>query len=360
MKPHFSYRHFFIFSLLLFAFLYIFLISVKSYTSESSYVVRDLSSSQVTGVDLGIFGLNTSGGNQDAYHVIEYLRSAETFTILDSKFNLKDRYQSSATDILERLWPWSKNEDFLDLYRKHLSITYDNLTNISHISFDCSDSTLATEVLNFLLNHGRFFLNRLNKERASTKLQIAQGMLQQNHDKMFDAVAHVEQFQMRHNLFDPSTDINTQSGIVARLESELVEKTAQLNQLQNYLNPKTFEVERLQKEISEIKSGLSKARARMTGPQQNRLNELVFEFQRLKSEADFAVKAYEQNVIQLEVSQLEIQKESKIFEIISAPTIPDGHSYPDRTKLTLTSIFLILAISKIAQLLWSVIQDHKD
>ncbi|NCC84813.1 MAG: hypothetical protein EOM03_11915 [Clostridia bacterium] len=342
------------------ALLYIFLIAVKLYRSESAFVVRDLSDTQTTGVDLGIFGLSTSSGNQDAYHVIEHLRSMDVLDQIDAAFKLRDRYTSFDTDILERLWPWSTKEDFLAIYRKHLIVAYDPLTNITRISFDSSDPDLSTKILTFLLDKGTSFLNELNKERAQAKTHIAQSMLEQNRDNMDQAIAKVEAFQVEHRLVDPNTDISTQSGIVARLEGELVAKTAELNQLRSYLNPDTFEVAKLRKEISEIKAALDKSKSRMTGQQQNKLNELVFEFQRLKAEADFAMKAYEQTLIQYEVARLEARKESKIFEVLYSPTRPDGHVYPNRIMLTLSAVFLIFAVAKIIQLLWAVVQDHKD
>jgi capsular polysaccharide transport system permease protein len=342
------------------ALIYIFVIAVKLYRSESAYVVRDLATTQSVGVDLGIFGLNTATGNQDAYHVIEYLRSMEILEQVEERFELKKRYTSFATDILERLWPWSSREDFLELFRKHLIMAYDPMTNITHITFDSSDPKLAKNVLAFLLEKGTLFLNTLNKERAEAKTRIAWSMLEKNRASMDKAVSRVESFQVEHRLVDPNQAISTQSGIVAHLEGELVAKTAELNQLASYLNSDTFDVARLRKEIAEIKAALERSKSRMTGQEHEQLNELAFEFQRLKAEADFAMKAYEQTLIQYEVAKLEAQNESKIFEVLYAPTLPDGHVYPQRFILTLSAIFLIFALAKIIQLLWAVVQDHKD
>jgi capsular polysaccharide transport system permease protein len=342
------------------ALIYIFFTAVKLYRSESAYVVRDLSTAQTAGIDLGIFGLNTSTGNQDAYHVIEYLRSMEVLEQVEAAFVLKKRYTSFETDILQRLWSWSSKEDFLELFRKHLIITYDSMTNVTHITFDSNDPRLARDVLAFLLEKGTVFLNTLNKERAEAKTRIAESMLTKNRASMDQAVSRVESFQVEHRLVDPNQAIATQSEIVAHLEGELVAKTAELNQLSSYLNPDTFDVARLRKEIAEIKAALDRSKSRMTGQKHEQLNELAFEFQRLKAEADFAMKAYEQTLIQYEVAKLEAQNESKIFEVLYAPTLPDGHVYPDRLVLTLSAIFLIFAVAKIIQLLWAVVQDHKD
>lgn len=364
MSPFLSQRRMAIVSIsFVIVLIYLFFIAVKLYRSEASFVVRDVATSHSSaGVDLSIFGISTGAqtGYQDTYHVIEYLRSIEVLTDLDAHFHLRDRYSSSNTDILQRLWSWSTIEDFLELYRKHLTLTYDSTTNITYISFDCSDSAMSQQIVSFLLLKGTHFLNHQNQELAKAKLQVAQGIIEQSKEKMDAAIAAVERFQAEYNVVDPQSDIATQTGIVAHLEGQLVEKTNQLNQLMAYLNQDAFEIVNLRQQIAEIKDSLKRVRSRMTGRNQNRLNELAFQFARLKAAADFASTSYQQTVIQFEIAKLDIQKESKILETITRPSRPQGYIYPNRPNIAVTALFLIFAITKILQLLWAVIQDHKD
>ncbi len=339
---------------------YIFFFSVELYRSESAYVVRDLSSTQELGVDLGILGVGASSGKQDVSIVMEYLRSQDVLKQVDARYHLDERYHSSRTDILDRLWSWSSSEDFLGLYRKRLNVWHDDLTGITHIAFDSSDRKLARDVLVCLLDLGVEFLNNLNRQRAATKTRVAGDQLRENRAALDAAIADVEAFQSAHQLVDPAADVSVQNSIIANLEGSLVQKTAEYNQLRSYMSGDSLEVEKVSRELAEIRAALHKAKNRLTGRVQGPLNERMFEFQRLKDEVTFATKAYEQTLIQYEVAKIEADKESKMFETISTPTFPDGHVFPQRARATATAVFLIFALAKILQLLWAVVQDHKD
>lgn len=334
--------------------------AVEKYRSASTYVIRDLSTKESMGVDLGIFGVGGSSQHLDAGIVVHYLQSADMFERIDQLFNLRARYRSGQTDILERLIWDPSTEDFVDLYRKNLKILPDPSNGITTIAFESTDPQTALSILQVLLDSGESFLNELNRKRAEKKIAFASTQLERNKAKLNAAIQALEAFQNQHRLVDPSADMAIKNSIIANLESSIVEKTAAYNQLISYMSPDTIDALKLQKYIEELKAALEKTRSKLSGADPSRLNDLLFDYQKLKSDVDFATEVYKKTLVQSEVLRIEALQESKIFEVVAAPALPDGHIYPKRLHMTLTAMVLILAGYKIAMLVWAVIKDHRD
>ncbi len=335
-------------------------IAVEKYRSESTYVVRDLTTGDTLGVDLGIFGIGGSSKQLDAQIVVHYLESMDMFIQIDERFNLKARYRSSDTDVTERLIWDPAEEDYLHLYRKNLQIVLDESSGITTIAFDSSDPELAHSILQYLLESGESFLNQLNRKRVEKKVDFASYQLEQNKDKLDAAIQVLEAFQNKHHLVDPSADMAIKNEIIGNLEASIVQKTAEYNQLISYMSPDTIEAVKLENLIAELKAALSKKKAELSGTDTTRLNDLLFEYQKLRNDVDFATEVYKKTLVQYEVLRIEAIQESKIFEVVSTPTLPDGHIYPKRIRMTLTAIVLILVGYKIIMLIGAVVKDHKD
>lgn len=332
----------------------------EKYRSNSSYMIRDLSANESLGVDLGIFGTSASSQTQDANIVVEYLRSMDMLKKLDRRFNLKAYYGSDKTEPLERLYWFATQEDLLELYRKNLSIVPDELTGLTHIAFESTDPERAATILRFLLDAGETFLNQLNRQRAEKKIAFAQSQLEQNKTKLDAAIAVLESFQNEHRLVDPSADVAIKNNIIANIETSIVERTAEYNQLISYMSRDSIDALKLQKQIDELKTALDKTKSKLSGADPKRLNDLLFEYQKLKNEVDFATEVYKKTLVQYEASRIEAMQQSKIFEVIAAPHLPDGSVYPKRLRIILTSFLIILGIYKITRLVLAVVKDHKD
>jgi len=339
---------------------YIGFFAVEKYQSESIYVIRDLSTQENMGIDLGIFSTGSSGKKLDAEIVVNFLKSMDMFSRIDARFDLKTRYRSKRTDILERLIWEPADEDFVELYRKNLKIVPNESSGITAISFSSTDPRLAQSILQFLLEAGEAFLNQLNHDTVEKKISFLSQQLAENKNKLDASVQSLERFQNEHRMVDPTADLSAYHGIIAEIEADIVRKTAEYNQLLRYMSADTIDAIKLKNEIEEHKAALEKMKNRLSGPQKQHLNDLLFEYQRLKADVDFARQVYEKTLVQHELNKMEALQESKVFEVIAAPTLPDGHVYPRRIRMTIAAMILILAGYKIVLLIWAVIQDHKD
>ncbi|MCP3921776.1 MAG: hypothetical protein GY714_04245 [Desulfobacterales bacterium] len=340
--------------------IYLYGFSIEKYCSSTTYLIRDNKTTNTLGIDFGIFGSGSSSRTIDNKVLVTYLSSFDTLDSVDKKFKLNKLYHSDQTDILERLFTFSSKEDFLELYQKNLLIETDSKTGLTELSFMSNNPSMSKNIVGFLLIKGESFLNELNKNNAEKKISFIDIRLKENKRKMNVAIHNLKLFQNIHKIINPTANMEVQNSIIAKLEGSLVEKNAEKNQLLNYMNKNSLDILRLENEIKELKSSLHNVKSRLSGEKKERLNELFFQYEKLKAEADFSKEVYTKTLIQYEVGRIEALQESKILEIITTPTNPDSYSYPEKFRTLLTLFFLLIVSYKIISLIIIIVQDHKD
>jgi capsular polysaccharide transport system permease protein len=333
----------------------------EKYESHASFLVKDLSSASSTNIQsMGLLGLGTSSQMQDSKIIEDYFLSLDILKLIDKEFNLSNHYKSEKTDILERLNQDATEERFLNLYRKNLVIYYDEQSSITHLSFFHNDKKIAFEILKFLLKSGENFLNNQNKKNSDKKLIFISEQVKQRKTELDEAISKVEDFQDKYKIIDPANEVSIQSSIIAHLESSLVEKNAEYRQLIKYVNKNSYEAKKLKSQINEIRKSLESTKKKLSGSNRKKLNSLMFEFERLKANVDFATEVYKSVLSQQEIIKVETIKESKILETISKPNLPDGYAKPNKIRFFITSVIVILLSFAIINLIIAVIKDHQD
>ncbi len=356
----FKIRAFFL-TVFLLSFIYIMFIKSELYESKAAIMVRDLSqSSPVSSLGLSLLGASSGSQHQDSMVVEEYLNSLDIFLKLDKKFHLIQHYKSDAIDFIQRLPQDVKMEEILEFYHKNLLIEYDEISSILHISFLDTNPKKAQEILNYLISQAEFALNEFNRKKAQKRLKFVELEHKKNKEKMEKASAILEKYQNDHLLLDPKAEASTSISIIAELETSLTQKRIEYKTKSAYLNPDNYELKKLKTEIQEIEKSLAKAKKGLTGNDKNRLNSILFQYEKLKLQFEFAVEVYKTSLVELETTKLDAIKAAKTLSIVSQPNLPDGYTYPNKPKDFITLTMVILLMYGIFSMLLAIIKDHKE
>jgi capsular polysaccharide transport system permease protein len=309
---------------------------------------------------LSLLGMGNSSQLQDSMIVEEYLKSLDMFKEVDAKFSLSEHYKSKAIDFVERLPQDATMEEILAMYNKHLILFYDESSGILNISFLHVDPKKAQEILEFLVDRVDYQINEFNRRKAKKQLKFVESEFEKAKAKFEEAARKVEEYQNKHLLLDPTAEATSKSGIIAELEAKLAQKELELATKKRYLNDKNFEIVSLKNEIKEIKKSIENAKKNLTGDQKGRLNEVMFAYEQLKLQLEFATEVYKNALLQLETTKIEVAKNDKTLSIVSKPNLPDGYSYPNKPKVFITILMLTLLLYGIFTMLVSIIRDHKE
>ncbi len=347
-----------IFSVLSFYFL---VIKAELYESKTDLIVRDLSSNSTTSsLGLSLLGMGSSSQLQDSKIVEAYLKSLDIYLLLDKKFHLTEHYKSNALDIIERLDEDETMEEVLAFYNARLIIFYDEISGILSISFLHVDKEKSKEILEFLVQHVEEQINAFNRRKALKQLKFVESAFNNAKQKMNDSSKNVEAYQNSHLLLDPQAEASASSGMIAELEASLLQKRIEYSTMSGYLKESTYELKALKKEIEEISHTIAKERKGLTGTSGDRLNKVLFEYEKLKLQLEFDTEVYKNALLQLETTKIDVLKEAKTLSILSKPNLPDGYAYPNKPKVFITILIMMLLLYGIFSMLGSIIRDHKE
>ncbi len=179
-------------------------------------------------------------------------------------------------------------------------------------------------------------------------------------EKMDASSKRLEAYQNEHLLLDPGSEAAAASGIISELEATLLQKQIQYGTMSGFIKEDNYELKVLQKEIDEIKRLISKERKNLTGSSEDRLNKVLFEYEKLKLAFEFDTEVYKNVLIQLETTKIDVLKEAKTLSILSQPNLPDGYTYPDKPKMFITLLIVTLLLYGIFSMLGTIIRDHKE
>ncbi len=353
-------RFFFSFIFILLS-LYFLVIKSELYESKTALMVRDLSSSSPdASLGLAILGAGSSSQLQDSMVVEEYLMSLDMLKRLDKEFGLIAHYKSDALDFIERLADDATMEKTLKFYQSRLHIDYDETSGILYISYAHTNPKTAQEIVEFLVEEVEHELNEFNRRKAKKQLKF----IEREHDikkKQMDRSASIlEEYQNKNLLLDPANEATSSTSIIANLEATLTQKKIELKTKSNYLNPDNYELSALKTEIKAIEKSLEDAKKGLTGNGDAPLNKILFKYEQLKMQLEFDTEVYKNTLLQLETIKLDTLKEAKTLSIVSKPNLPDGYTYPNKPKVFITIVIVMLLLYGIFSMLSAIIRDHKE
>ncbi|MDD5065185.1 MAG: hypothetical protein PHQ35_10575 [Phycisphaerae bacterium] len=356
---HFIIRTFFILFFILGIF-YTMVIKNELYLSTSSIIVQDMvkeSSNSFGSVLLNLGG--NSSQKQDSKIVETYLRSYDMLKKLDYEFGLRDYYEHNR-DPLHRLYKFSSTEYFLYLYQKDIEISYDEVSGIMTVGFPYSDREISQKIVAFLIHEAENQLNVYNHRNAGKYLAFIRSLVEENKLKVDVTIKQMEAYQNSHRVLDPQTDAQTQSSILSNLQSTLIDKKTQRDSLLKYMKETSFDVVNLSNEISQIEAQIITVKSTMTGVGVPKLNRILINFDRLKAQVDFDKNVYTESLAQLELAQIEVNKQAKTLVVLTEPNLPDTYTYPHKLLVTFNLLLIMILIYGITMQLSAIIKDHKD
>ena len=345
---------------LLASLIYVGLIKTSFYQSTASFIIKNLDDSSQTTSLLGLMSGEVQNSTQDAMVIQEYLKSFEVYEKVDKKFNLSDYYNSNDLDFIQRLYSFNPYEDYIELYNKHLSIIYDEISSISQISFLHVDNNKAKEIVNFLIAEAENKLNDYNKKTASKQLVFIEKETQKQKVLMDESISKLEKYQDLSKTIDPNTQVQTNVAILSTLKTQLLEKTSKLEKLSKYLTNNSFEIVDLKREISQIMKSIKNIKQEQSGTNKKTLNKTIFEFERIKAEVELNQELYKQTLLQLQSSRIEVNKENKILQVLVNANIATSYSEPKKFREIITVLLVLSLFYGILSMIIAIIKDHKE
>lgn len=341
------------------AVLYFGFMASDRYVSRAELMIKQADQIKMLPDALSMLGIGGSN-HQDVLLIQDYLKSWDMLAKLDKELALKAHYQSDGADYFSRLPEGVSREDFIDYYRKHLTLHLDELSGVLTVELQTFDPQYGQQVVGLMLKESERFINKLGHQVALEQLAFVEKEVNRAYQRLQDEKAKVLAFQNSHQLISPESTSSARLGVVSQIEGELVRQQAELKQLRSYMKDTAPAVVSVQSRVDALTRQLEQERAKLTGQDKDAMNEITAGYMDVQTQATLAADLYKTGLISLEQARIEAYRKLKHLLVITQPTLAEDAEYPRRLyNLATVGVLLCLFYGLIVMGL-ATLREHQD
>lgn len=326
--------------------LYLWGVAKDQYASTVGFSVRREDAAEPADLLGGLSSLAQSSSS-DTDILYEYLRSQKLVADMDAKVNLRAIWSKPSGDPVFVLDPDGSIEDLLDYWQRMVRTSYDSSTGLIEVRVLAFDPTDATHIAQELLDQSSRMINALSATAREDAVGFSRKELTAAEDRLRKAREEVTSFRVKNQIVDPTTDFQTQAGLVGMLENQLAETQIEIDLLADEAenDPRVVLAKRRIKVI-EARIAAERAKVGAVGSTQD-YAALAADYERLLVDREFAEKAYVMALAVYDSAKAKSQRTSRYLAAHVLPTTAEVSRYPERF-----SILGVLAL--FLGLIWSI------
>lgn len=342
-------------------FSYSLLLYTPRYESIASIAIKDNSSS----VNMGGFGAllgSSNSGTTNPYMLQKYILSINMLQDLNKQIGILSLYRNHKIDFISRLSSWADQKSQLDYFRSKVDVSYNQDSQSLDVSAQGITPEESRKILQALILSAQDYVNNVDYQLASQRLDFAQKQVQLAQAKLTDTNNKIINFQNSNDILDPKSDMANLAGILAGLQSQLVVTQTELINLQQVMQNNAPQVQQLKDKISSIQAQIDNQKQQilgMDGGNNTKLNTIVNKFEFLRMQSQVAVGEYTAAIASLESAKADAIKQKQQVVILQAPTLPDYHEYPRLWYNTFTLFIILTMIFGIVRMAKTIIDEHR-
>ena len=327
---------------------YLYGVAADQYASTVGFSVRkeDFSS------PIELFGGVTdfgSSGTSDSDILYEFIQSQQMVETLENRIGLSDIFARPENDPVFAFDESGSVEDLHRRWRWMTRVTYDagtELIEVRALAFAPDDATAITTAL---LARSSQMINALSTAARDDAIGYAREELDEAVERLKNAREAVTRFRIANEIVDPTTDTETQAGVLASLQEQLTEALIEQDLLDDSTGETDPRMVAATRRIAVIRERIAEERDQVgqeTGGAI--LAEVVGEYERLTVDREFAEQAYIASLAAFDSARAEARRKSRYLATHITPTTAETPRFPQRG--------LVLAmVAGFAFLTWAII-----
>ncbi len=352
--------------LALFVFLPTFLVGVyyynyatPLYATRSEFLVQKASSGG--GGSLGSLFSGTSFANsQDSITVQSYLQSRDAMLRLDKDVGFISHFSQDFVDPLLRLESDSSKEEAYRLYKKMVKIGFDPTEGLVKMEVIAADPQTSALFSRALIAYAEEQVDNLTQRLRKDQMKGSRESYEEAERKMLAAQEKVLTLQEKLGIIDPVSETATLMGQIATFETQLQEKSLQLQQLLDNDRPNQARVDGVRGDIKRLEALVAQLRSQLTdsGTETSSLARVSAELKMAQTELEMRTTMMQQALQQLETARIEANRQVRYLSLGVRPTPPDEPTYPRKFENTLVALFIFSGIYLMFSLTASILREQ--
>jgi capsular polysaccharide transport system permease protein len=326
--------------------LYLAVFATGQYVSEFRVLVRTPAQTQQIGLS-AIAGLSLSSqANDNAYAIIQYLKSQQAATALDTREHLRQIYSSRRIDPLSRLSPRASDASLTRYWNHKLDAYYENTTDTVVVKIAAFDPQTALALSRATLRLSEDLVNDMSRRSRADVLAYAQNDVEAARQRLEGVNASMSALQNQRDLIDPRQAATAELERRSKIQDEITATQVDLAARRPFQSPGSAVMQALYKRLAALKSGLgaidSEAVAKGSASDRT-LSGSIAAFEKVQADQEFAQKEYQAALAALQAARDTNGRQQIYLDTVVSPTQPDETSFPNYPKQI--GIFTLFAIA---------------
>ncbi|TCB52221.1 capsule biosynthesis protein [Acinetobacter terrestris] len=339
---------------------YLFAFAKDRYQSSSILLVKQVADAQVAdasglGALLGVS--NTS--REDSQILKEYIGSRDMIEGLDRVFDLRKEF-SSVNDPVFALSKNASVEELVEYFNKIITVELDEQTMMLYVAAQGFSPEFSLKLNQEILRQSDNFINRISQTIAAEQQVFAKKQYQEATQQLDEARQAVLMYQNENEIFDPELQAKAIATLISGLQANLAQLKMEEHTLLSYLTHEAPQVVALRSQIDSVQKQINAESAKLTSPNNQKLNQNVADFEALKAQVEFASDLYKISLASLEKARLEASRKLKKLVVITEPRLAEDVMYPRKLYISITSFILLNIIFGIGLLIQSIVREHRE
>lgn len=336
------------------------LIAAPRYISDTTFVVRSVSSQRMSGLDMFFRTFGIARTVDDGYVVQRYLQSRDVVRDLQKRgVDLKAIYTREEGDRLSsypRPWREDSQEALYDFFLTRVKVTEDSVKGLIELAVTTFRPEDSENVAQNLIELAEAMVNRMNERAQSDATQRGQAEVDLAEQLVLKAQKDITDFRNREILIDPSNSTMSLIETIGQLSTSLSVAQAELSQLQS-TSPTNPAITALKARIASLEEGVRIQKAKMAGGE-DALADKVAAYEQLALKRNLADTSLAAALSALDVARQEAHRQHIYIEEVSAPNLPDESIEPRRIRMVITFFVFGFAIFAIIWILTVGTGEH--
>lgn len=332
------------------------------YVSEAHIVIQNTDVAVAQPSDFaGLLSNLGGGGRTDQLQLRDYLLSSDLLRAIDRKLHLKAHYADRRHDLLSRLWSKdAPQEVFHEYAQRRISVEFDDYAGVLVLKCQAYDRAMAHAITQAMVAEGERYMNEIVHRLAKNQVAFLERQVEIRGEQALKTRQDVVAYQNKHGLVSPQSTAESVSGLVNKLEMQLIDLQTRRAALSSYLASDSAAVAEIDAQIAATRRQMQAEKGKLTAASGKGLNRTIDEFQRLQMDAQFAGDIYNTALMGLEKGRIEAIRTMKMVTVLQSPSLPEYAQEPRRLYNILLCVLITLALAGMIQLLLAIIRDHRD
>lgn len=332
---------------------YVWVLAQDRFISQASFTIARQDPASGAG-NLGGFSIPglSDPGSADSQVAIGFVSSSDLLLEIEKEFILREHYASPQQDFVFRLPENTLLEDRLQYYRKRIFAHFDKDSGLTMLSVDTFDRALSKRIADRILKETETFINNLNQSVADQQLAFIRSEVERAEKNVSQVSLELLALQNQYGIVTPDAAIKASLQTIQEIKMERIKTETELASIQRD-SPNSPRIDSIASRLKSLDEQIALEATRISGPEKDRLNQVLARYKELEIKLEFAVKMRTTAETLFEKHRVESSGQSRFISVIQHPIMPEAVGYPLRWYATATitgaGILLFLVLRVLVQ-----------